>query len=75
MMVHLILDVEGPRASTGLCVDVTSGVMIDLGFEMSLIVFEAVRGRCASFMVPTAKVSEIFVLTDKLFYFSRIYCN
>ena len=28
--------------------------------EMSLIVVEAIRGRCASFMNLTAKVSEIF---------------
>ena len=31
-----------------------------IGFEMSLIVVEAIRGRCASFMIPTASVSEIF---------------
>ena len=31
-----------------------------IGFEMSLIVVEAIRGRCASFMVLTATVSEIF---------------
>ena len=31
-----------------------------IGFEMSLIVFEAIRGRCASFMVLTATVSKIF---------------
>ena len=31
-----------------------------IGFEMSLIVVEAIRGRCASFMVITATVSEIF---------------
>ena len=31
-----------------------------IGFEMSLIVFEAIRGRCASFMILTATVSEIF---------------
>ena len=30
------------------------------GFEMSLIVVEAIRGRCASFMILTATVSEIF---------------
>ena len=28
-------------------------------FEMSLFVVEAIRGRCASFMILTAKVSEI----------------
>ena len=31
-----------------------------IGFEMSLIVVEAIRGRCASFMILTARVSEIF---------------
>ena len=30
-----------------------------IGFEMSLIVVEAIRGRCASFMILTATVSEI----------------
>ena len=29
-------------------------------FEMSLIVVKAIRERCASFMVLTATVSEIF---------------
>ena len=31
-----------------------------IGFEMSLIVVEAIRGRCASFMILTSTVSEIF---------------
>ena len=31
-----------------------------IGFETSLVVGEAIRGRCASFMIPTATVSEIF---------------
>ena len=31
-----------------------------IGFEMNLIVVEAIRGRCASFTVLTATVSEIF---------------
>ena len=31
-----------------------------IGFEMSFIVVEAIRRRCASFMVLTATVSEIF---------------
>ena len=31
-----------------------------IGFEMSLIVVEAFRGRCASFMILTATISEIF---------------
>ena len=31
-----------------------------IGFEMSLIVVGAIRGRCASFTVLTATVSEIF---------------
>ena len=31
-----------------------------IGFEMSLIVVEAICGRCASFMILTATGSEIF---------------
>ena len=31
-----------------------------IGFEMSLIVVEAIRGLCASFMILTATVSGIF---------------
>ena len=31
-----------------------------IGFKISLIVVEAICGRCASFMVLTATVSEIF---------------
>ena len=31
-----------------------------IGFEISLIVVEAIRGRCASFMILTATVSEVF---------------
>ena len=31
-----------------------------IGFEMSFIVVEAIRGRCASFMILTVTVSEIF---------------
>ena len=31
-----------------------------IGFEMNLIVVEAICGRCASFTVLTATVSEIF---------------
>ena len=31
-----------------------------IGFEMSLIVVEAICGRCTSFMILTARVSEIF---------------
>ena len=31
-----------------------------IGFEMSLIVVEAIRGRCASFMILMATVREIF---------------
>ena len=30
-----------------------------IDFEMSVIVVEAIRGRCASFMILTATVSEI----------------
>ena len=32
----------------------------NIGFEMSMIVVEAIRGQCASFIILTAKVSEIF---------------
>ena len=32
----------------------------NIGFELSLIDVEAIRGRCASFMVLTSTVSEIF---------------
>ena len=31
-----------------------------LGFKISFIVVEAMRGRCASFLILTASVSEIF---------------
>ena len=31
-----------------------------IGFEMNLIIVEAIRGRCASFTSLTATVSEIF---------------
>ena len=31
-----------------------------MGFEMSLFVVEAIRGRCASFMIITATVLEIY---------------
>ena len=31
-----------------------------IGFEMSLIIVEAIRGRCASFMILVATISEIF---------------
>ena len=31
-----------------------------IGFEMSLIVVEGIRGQCASFMILTATVTEIF---------------
>ena len=31
-----------------------------IGFEMNLTVVEEIRGRCASFTVLTATVSEIF---------------
>ena len=33
---------------------------IKIGFEISLFVVEATHGRCASFMVLTTMVSEIF---------------
>ena len=31
-----------------------------INFEMRMIVVEAIRGRCAGFMILTATVSEIF---------------
>ena len=31
-----------------------------IGFEINFIILEAIRGRCASFTVLTATVSEIF---------------
>ena len=31
-----------------------------IGLEMSLIIAEAIRGRCGGFMILTATVSEIF---------------
>ena len=31
-----------------------------IGFDMNLIVVEAIRGRCEIFMILTATVSEIF---------------
>ena len=31
-----------------------------IGFEMSLIVVETIRGRCASFVILMATVSELF---------------
>ena len=31
-----------------------------IGFEISLFVVEAIRGRCASFLILTATVWEIF---------------
>ena len=34
---------------------------IKISFEMSLIVVDAIRGRCAGFMILTATVAEIFV--------------
>ena len=40
-----------------------------IGFEMSLIVVEAIHGRCGSFMILTATISEIF---GGLIYFSSI---
>ena len=42
-----------------------------IGFEMSLIVVEAIRGRCASFIILTATVSEILV-DRQIPYFSSI---
>ena len=41
----------------------------NIGFEISLIVVEAMSGRCASLTVITVTVSEIF---GGLFYFGSI---
>ena len=41
-------------------VDIIYKMDSKVGFEMSLIVVEAIRGRCASFMSLPATVSEIF---------------
>ena len=56
-----------------------------IGFEMSLIVVESIRGRCASFMILTARVSEIFgeqtnssiLVANKVYIYLYIYfiCN
>ena len=43
-----------------------------IGFEMSLVVVEAIRGRCASFTVLTATVLGDILWTDKSIYFSII---
>ena len=43
-----------------------------IDFEMRVIVVEAIRGRCASFMILIATVSEMMWWTDKCIYFSSI---
>ena len=46
---------------------------IKIRFEMSLIVVEAIRGRCASFMIHSdGNGFGDFWWTGKLFYFSSI---
>ena len=40
---------------------------VKIGFEMSLVVVEAMRGRCASFMILTATVSEICCYNVKMY--------
>ena len=50
-------DVWGTRCTDSHKIDKMDS---QIGFEMSLIVVEAIRRRCASFMVLTATVSEIF---------------
>ena len=45
-----------------------------IGFEMSLIIVEAIRGRCASFMSLPATVSEIFGGQTTPSIFSSIDC-
>ena len=42
----------------------------NIGLEMSLIVVEAIRGRCATFMIVTATVSEIVGGQTHSSYFS-----
>ena len=42
------------------CFSITFIMDITIGCEMSLIVVEAIRGRCSSFMILKAMVSEIF---------------
>ena len=42
------------------CLNIIDKIDSKIGFEMNLIVVEAIRGRCASFTVLTATVSEIF---------------
>ena len=44
----------------GIVVNIIYKIDSKIGFEMNLIVVEAIRGRCASFTVLTATVSEIF---------------
>ena len=54
-------DVWGTRCPDSLnCFNKTDKMDSKIGFEMSLIVVEAIRGRCTSFMIHTATVSEIF---------------
>ena len=43
-----------------------------IGFEMSLIIVEAIRGPCASFMSLPAAVWEIFGGQTNPIYFSSI---
>ena len=42
------------------CFNIIYKMETKIGFEMNLIVVEAIHGRCASYMVLTATVSEIF---------------
>ena len=48
------------RRLAELLLDIIYKMDSKIGFEMNLIVVEAIRGRCASFTVLTATVSEIF---------------
>ena len=58
---HVYLgDVLGTSADWLNCFYIIYKMYSKIGFEMSLIVVEAMLGRCASFMVLTATVSEIF---------------
>ena len=58
---HVYLgDVWGTSADWLNCFNIIDKMDSKIGFEMSLIVVEAIRGRCASFVVLTATVSGIF---------------
>ena len=51
---------SGQRRFAEFCLNKIDKMDSKIGFEISLIVVEAKRGRCASFMILTTTVSEIF---------------